>query len=180
MYTFMIWSLPLPALYKLNKLLHVVKIVIIAVYSLAVINHAVFLVSFKTVEQSLNAVSLDKQRETVRLYLRQKSFFAISFTQKAVCYSLFARAFQVFTPFLIGTFTRSAPAALVVFGTQTASQTSPRYSKLSFHYPVSLPQISVLSHTPYIRRTMRPEYRPQRGLRSFLCSRRYSRVSKLP
>ena len=54
---------------KLNKLLHIVKVVIIADDSITMIDNSVFLVSFKSVQKGLHTIPLCEQRKTIGLYL---------------------------------------------------------------------------------------------------------------
>lgn len=105
---------------------------------MAVIYYPLLFIPFKAVKESCFPVSFGKQSKSVWLYFSKQTFPAIPVAFIAVTYAAFKRASAVFAPIFVGTFSRIAAAAYIVFRAKTAGKPASCYSKLPFHFIVLL------------------------------------------
>ena len=54
--------------YVFYQYFHVIKIIIITIYTLSVINHSIFLISFKTLQKIIFTISPKKFCKSIRFY----------------------------------------------------------------------------------------------------------------
>ncbi len=54
--------------YVLNQCFHIIKNIIITIYTISVINHSFFLISFKAIQEMLFTISSGKFSKSIRLY----------------------------------------------------------------------------------------------------------------
>jgi len=62
------WDLSMSCSYVLNQGFHIIKIIIITSYTIPVINHSIFLISFKAVQKMIFTISSGKLSKSIRLY----------------------------------------------------------------------------------------------------------------
>lgn len=77
--------LSFPCLDKLNQLLYIIEVIIIAIEAFAMIHNPALLVLLKAIEQLLLSIATCKQTESIRLDFAQQAFLAVLFAFIAMC-----------------------------------------------------------------------------------------------
>lgn len=119
--------------YEFNQCFNIIKIIVIAPYTVTMIHDAVYLVGFKTVQQGLFSVASGKQRKRIWLDFSQQSLSAIFIAAVTMSYPLIKRAIAIFTPLLIGTVSRMTPRARDVFRAEATRKTASCDTQFSLH-----------------------------------------------
>ena len=74
-----------PGLDKRNQIFHVLKLVVIPVYSLPVIHDSIFFIALQAVQQGFHTIPLNKCSESKRLYFPQQPFWTcLLYTSRCV------------------------------------------------------------------------------------------------
>ena len=107
-------------------------------YPVSMIDNAVYLIGFKTIQQFPLSMAFCKQCKRIWLDLPQQSLSAIFIAIVTMVHAPIKRTIAVFTPFLIRAVARMAPCALDVFRAETTGKTTPCNTQFPFH--VASPQ----------------------------------------